>query len=46
MENSLILKVSQIKVLFRILKIFHYHLVIISCNCIMNRQVTIIVFGI
>lgn len=46
MEYSLMLKVCQAEILFRLFEVLHYHLMIIFGYGIMDWHVAIIVFGI
>ena len=45
-EVGLVLDVAQIKVLFAGSEVLHHHLVVVSSNGVVDRQVPIVVFGI
>ena len=46
MENGLVFEVGQWEIQFWLFEILHHHLMIIFGYCIMDWQVTIVVFGI
>ena len=46
MENGFVLEVSELKIGFTLGKVIQNHLVVVVCNCVMDREVTIVVLRI